>query len=309
MKRNPLVYIVFLVCSLLLTFSPNAQADLVTAYTFELETVDVAEALGGNGTTADDLTCVGTCNFVPGVFGQAVELVGLTDYLRTVNSSADLDPRSNGFTVAFFTQGTAFGSVGGHIVTKYWPASGWGVVCNDGVPYVEGEFSASGTHSRVRASDSTVEGDWYHVALTYDGGNIGKLYINGVLMATANDIVFNSDTVAMFIGSPSHSPGQADHGYAGFIDDFAIFNEVLTDDDILLLSDKGLEAYMGYPPPDIHGCIKLKGEPVVDAKVVFRQWRERPQSTRTDPDGCYEFETAASGKKFWITIRGPKVTR
>jgi hypothetical protein len=248
-KRLGALAAIFISCLFLIGLS-NAYAELVTAYTFEpgTELKDVAVMLDGGGVASDDLTCSGTCNFVAGVFGQAIELVGLGDYLKTLSSSADLDPGLNGFTVAFFTYGTGFGSVGGHIVTKYLPSSGWEVVCNTSFPRVEGLFSASGTHTYLRASDSTVEGDWYHVAVTYDGGNIGKLYINGELKATANTLAFNSANVAMHIATPSHSPGQADHGYAGFIDDFAIFNEILTDDDILLLSEEGLEAYMGYVP-------------------------------------------------------------
>ena len=62
------------------------------------------------------------------------------------------------------------------------------------------------------------------------------------------------------------------------------------------------------PPPDIYGCIKLKGEPVANAKVVVFQWRERPQKTRTDDKGCFEFESVASDNRSWITVRGPQVT-
>jgi hypothetical protein len=62
-----------------------------------------------------------------------------------------------------------------------------------------------------------------------------------------------------------------------------------------------------FTAPDIAGCIKLKGAPLAGKKVILKQRGEDNQYTSTDAKGCYEFESAASGKKFKVIIKGPQV--
>ena len=57
----------------------------------------------------------------------------------------------------------------------------------------------------------------------------------------------------------------------------------------------------------VSGCITLDGEPVVGAKVKLKQKDELKQTTQTDADGCYQFESVVSGKKFKVIIKGPVV--
>jgi hypothetical protein len=57
----------------------------------------------------------------------------------------------------------------------------------------------------------------------------------------------------------------------------------------------------------VSGCVTLDGEPVVGAKVKLKQKDEVRQITQTDADGCYQFESVVSGKKFKVTIKGPVV--
>ncbi|MFQ5456806.1 MAG: hypothetical protein ACE5EA_11525, partial [Nitrospirota bacterium] len=61
------------------------------------------------------------------------------------------------------------------------------------------------------------------------------------------------------------------------------------------------------PPQNISGCIELKGTPIIGSKVFLRQKDEPTQKVFTDPDGCYRFENAVSGKKFGVIIKGPIV--
>jgi hypothetical protein len=60
-------------------------------------------------------------------------------------------------------------------------------------------------------------------------------------------------------------------------------------------------------PTDVSGCINLKGSSLVNRKVILKQRDEPMQITKTDTNGCYEFESVVAGKRFIIFIIGPVV--
>ncbi len=60
-------------------------------------------------------------------------------------------------------------------------------------------------------------------------------------------------------------------------------------------------------PPDVSGCINLQGSPLSGRKVILKQPLEFNQTKTTDYKGCYKFDSAVSGKKFNVTIKGPVV--
>jgi hypothetical protein len=62
-----------------------------------------------------------------------------------------------------------------------------------------------------------------------------------------------------------------------------------------------------FMAPDVEGCVKLEGAPLVGRKVILKQRGEDKQNTTTDAKGCYEFESAVSDKKFKVIIKGPRV--
>jgi len=70
--------------------------------------------------------------------------------------------------------------------------------------------------------------------------------------------------------------------------------------------DMAFRTFMDYVP-DVSGCINLQGSPLANRRVILRQKGEPKQSTRTDANGCYEFESVVSGKKFKLIIKGPVV--
>jgi len=54
------------------------------------------------------------------------------------------------------------------------------------------------------------------------------------------------------------------------------------------------------PPPDVSGCIKLKGAPLAGVEVQLKQ--KGKQTATTGVDGCYQFDSVDAGKKFDIEI-------
>jgi len=72
--------------------------------------------------------------------------------------------------------------------------------------------------------------------------------------------------------------------------------------------DIGADEYSGWQaPPDVSGCIKLKGKPLAGKTVALSQTGELTQKTTTDANGCYEFPAVVSGKRFKVNIKGPVV--
>jgi Concanavalin A-like lectin/glucanases superfamily len=81
---------------------------------------------------------------------------------------------------------------------------------------------------------SSFNDQWHHVAGTYDGNDV-KLYIDGVLQATASQVgTINNQTDHVNIGSNSEVAGRF---YDGAIDEMRIYNRVLDPSEILLLHD------------------------------------------------------------------------
>lgn len=54
--------------------------------------------------------------------------------------------------------------------------------------------------------------------------------------------------------------------------------------------------------PDVSGCIKFQGLPLVEAEVRLNQRDEPRQITTTGPDGCYEFQDIVQDKDFNVEI-------
>lgn len=79
---------------------------------------------------------------------------------------------------------------------------------------------------------------WYHVAGTYKSGQI-RVYVNGVLETEGTNITgkIKATTGELWIGK--YWGGGCDD-FDGIIDEFGIFNKVLSGDDIRSIMDQGL---------------------------------------------------------------------
>ena len=72
----------------------------------------------------------------------------------------------------------------------------------------------------------------------------------------------------------------------------------------------GKPLFAVYDPdyrPDINGCISVSGTRAGNRLVTLSQTGESDQTTRTDANGCYYFDSAVSGKNFQVLIKGPVV--
>ncbi len=170
------------------------------------------------------------------------------------------------FKVDKFTHG----SEGTNLIDKrsfndVWPHNNWGDIWvtirsypQDGGAYPRYETSSSGTaqtdphpaneisfntygwtehdapNANMMSNDHSVnEGQWTHVAVTFGTDNKQKMYFNGKKVAETTIQHINSNGVRS-PGSPVYIGGTSVYkgGYNGWVDEFQVWDRVLTDDEI-----------------------------------------------------------------------------
>ncbi len=100
----------------------------------------------------------------------------------------------------------------------------------------------SGTSYYLWTDDNAISvGEWTHIVVTCDKFNsvntTKKIYINGVeSKSTSTAVYYSGSTPTLFNRS-----GTKNLGFAGDIDEFVIFNRVLTDSEILDIYNNGLK--------------------------------------------------------------------
>lgn len=193
-----------------------------------------------NGTIAGDF------EWVDGKYGKALELDGDTAHVEML-SNVSLDTIEQ-ITIIFWIQPQRVPPAGDERIM----AKSVGAVVNyqmyirDRLPRFE--FNSNGwKHS----AGKTVleEGQWYHLAGTYDGTD-QKLYVNAVMEATATrGVEMVPNDAPLYIGFDQ----RLNKHFKGIIDDFAIFNVALTEDDIENIMSNGLDEIFGISPVNAVG--------------------------------------------------------
>jgi hypothetical protein len=157
--------------------------------------------------------------WVDGYDGGALEFDGVNDF---VVYSFDQAQTFAAFSLAFWVKASSLGQPNfASPFTGHYPnTAGFQIDVNGENP---GEY-------RVNPSGlifGTVSTDWVHLALTAEGTS-AKIYYNGewVLNGTLNDSTFNQFAIGV--------NRNRNWWFAGIIDDFRIYDKVLTDEEIQL---------------------------------------------------------------------------
>lgn len=132
--------------------------------------------------------------------------------------------------------------------------------------------------------NSILQGDWYHVAVAYDGIDNARLYINGKPQEATRQTTGVGPRI--FEVSPAYigNNGAATRGFEGQIDELRVYNRTITDDEVSLL------AFVANDAPVI-------GDPSGLAATLGQPWQ--PVLTVTDTDG-----PSALGY-LWEVVAGP----
>ena len=246
----------------------SVSAALVAHYEFEGNASDSS----GNNLHG---TAHGGPTYVEGVFGRALDLDGVNDYVDCGNSPV-LDITGQ-ITLAAWVRTNDSGN-GEH--NPYITKGDQSFALKHGFNGMQFFIYDGGYRAVHFPVDSSFNSVWHHVAGTYDGSAV-KLYIDGTLEASlAHTGSIASSSYGVNIGRNAELSGRL---YEGAIDDVRIYNHALSEQDIQLLVE---------PPVDVNG-FTYQGR-LFDNKVAA--------------DGLYDvefklFDDAQTGKQVGNTIR------
>jgi hypothetical protein len=202
----------------------------------------IARDSSGNGHDGD----ITGAQWVDGKFGGALEFDGTADDKIIVGGYFGVggtDPR----TTAFWWKSDD--STSRHSWVK------WGVNVASQKYYIRGDDTVAGkitlrvevNSGQSYGSTNVCDGEWHHLAVVFPNGADSvkdhNLYVDGVLEVNPQGTDFNMDTenktTDIHIGT--QVPGVNQHEFAnGIMDELAIFNVALTQDDIKTIMTQGL---------------------------------------------------------------------
>ncbi|MFZ2148567.1 MAG: LamG domain-containing protein, partial [Sedimentisphaerales bacterium] len=254
-----LIYLVSFV--LVLSMTGNASAALLVHWRFDEGSGTTAYDSSGNG---HDGTFVGDPKWVAGKIGGALEFGGDGDsvvdddaenYLNGLDAvticiwiKSDVAPTDKGFIDCEQPDGSD------NIITMRYDAAG---ATGGGTSLLKMAVVAPNDEQQLESSSNLQVTEWQHVAMVWSRNEQLKFYVNGVLdtpqaNGTPRD-VSTSDVTMLIVGQGGKDAGA---GWDGLIDDVRIYDEALTEPEILAAM-KG-EAYpyaLGPVPQD--GAIYL----------------------------------------------------
>jgi hypothetical protein len=167
-----------------------------------------------------------TCSSL-GLYANSLEFDNVDDYVSIPHSS-DFNITSN-ITIEAWIKTAGTGQ--DYITTK--GENSWYLGMNiPGFGNKVAFFLSGVTGSWIASTSNINDGNWHHVAATYDGANV-KIYVDGVLETTsAQTGTINTGTSAVEIGR------RGSLYFDGKIDEVRIWNVALEDSDITALYNK-----------------------------------------------------------------------
>ena len=229
MTRLTILYISFIVVSLMFAGISNAAIDLETCVGMWLFDGNADDSSGNNNHGA----LVGDPQWVVGQFGNALEFDGVDDYVDCGNGESLNIPTGGSVTICAWVYSN-IGSTGAWqaILAKRDPEYAYGInlVTNNFQIYTSGASAIQGFAYNLPVDQ------WVFVCAVMSA-NPTELYINGELFEAKGPgggvkLVANTLTIgASFAG------GEI---FNGIIDDVGIFNVVLTGDEINNIMNQGL---------------------------------------------------------------------
>ncbi len=246
-----LLFISLIFAIMVLSLQVYAKIDtksIVGAWLFDEGAGDIARDSSGKG---NDGAIKNNPGWITGKFGKALEFDGKDDFVEIPDHDT-LDVKV--ITLVAWVKGKANQLLDGNVIIyklssyihQYWSST-----INPGV-FVGKNWCGSGWLPKGTIWD----GEWRHIALTYDG-SIQKFYVDATFSGENSACKGNIDVTDSSVKIGTGNVGF----YTGSIDEVAIFNVVLEEDDLKTLMDKGLRDITAVLPnaklTTIWGRIKL----------------------------------------------------
>jgi hypothetical protein len=213
------------------------QAGLVSWWPGEGDASDIFETNNG--------VIVGGVTFAPGEVGQAFSLNGSGEYISVPASTSLNVGLSGGFTIEGWINPQSTASqepiAEWQDGVEFWISTGGG----SGSLYAQIIDTSGGGHNFWSSAGAVVANQFQHVAVTYDkSSGVGRLYVNGLVVATANLGTFTPQT------SPSLALGArvGQIYWAGLLDEISLYNVALTSNQIAGIYSAGSSGKCPGPP-------------------------------------------------------------
>ena len=214
------------------------KGSVVGMWLFDDGKGDIATDSSGNENDGD---LMGGPKWVDGQFSDALEFDGAGSYVNILNSES---LNSDSFTLSLWAQPNQLRIQG--LVDKT-PAPQWRLFMNS--PAGNVEFDGIPGEIGNITTPATSVGEWSHIVATYDSGTeTAKIYFNGAFIQEAANVDMNVTSPANInIASPEATR------FNGIIDEVAVFNVALEEDDIADIMTEGLGAATGITAVDLSG--------------------------------------------------------
>jgi hypothetical protein len=183
--------------------------------------------------------------YASGEVGEAFSFSGSNSYV-SIPDSPSLDSLTNSITLELWMKAgqTNANADWKGIVTKGNSAA-WRLQATAGAQTLTWNFNTSVNSFFITGTRNVNDGQWHHVAATYDGANM-FLYVDGSLDASApatGSILPASDLVCIGANSKAYVPScgcqQLGYFFNGLIDEVSLYNRALSAAEILAIYNAG----------------------------------------------------------------------
>jgi len=233
-RIRPIAFAVFAVTltAFIACFScGTATAGLLAAWEFDAGDVSGSSVSATAGLAANT---TGTLQADAAITGGALDLDGSGDYLQFGNNLTGLRGLSN-MTLSAWVKPADSSTAQRRIVEHedniyFWSQSG---------VY---RYTNHGQTSQALSTTAPAPGTWQHVLVTYSDGAPGRIYVNGVPEGASGVWSAMADNTHTFqIGARRNSSSStAESFWNGQIDDVAMWDDILTSDQIAALAGGGV---------------------------------------------------------------------
>lgn len=236
MKLKVKIFLMLVMVLLIPSFlSADASNGLVLELTFD-GNADDTSGYDNHG------TLMGTAGYVPGKFGQALDLDGSYNCGVKVNSSPSLDFEISDFSISYWAKTT---SSSRYIVSTYTGSYGYAFYNSGSRPRLwmkdssDNYASATAYPSDSGSVPGLTDGKWHLVTVTVDRDDSAgmKFYVDNILIDQFYDPTLASESVtpgnALYLGIKTI---QQSYNFIGQIDDVRLFNRILLHEEVSSLS-------------------------------------------------------------------------
>ena len=252
--KKKLVYLA-LSCAILLFIGQSyAEIDIETcvgAWCFDEGKGDVVRDSSGNGNDGN----VVKSNWVKGEFGDAIEFTG-TGYVE-IPASESLNSIEDEITIVTWIKFIKLRNWGRIIMRGFYDDTNnvqFKLICTDQPEVINFALYSKGQWFTMDGQHVLEQDAWHHIAYTSDGVQL-KLYADGVLKKSSGSgkSLNKPEDQSLFFGSGINAPGGAPGSaqkFQGALDEVALFNVALTEDDINNIMNNGILEAIGFVAVD-----------------------------------------------------------